>query len=110
MKFELEVYQGWMGCDPSTEPIALCKVAVNDMYEMILGHGCSSGIATEHPSEYVRHKRENFVSVGRRIQKKPASKNPTISPDVLGREIVVPRLASLGTTPSQGTRHALASV
>ena len=31
-------------------------------------------------------------------------------PDVLAQEIVVPRLASLGTTPSQGTRHALASV
>jgi len=28
MKFELEVYQGWMGYDPSTKPIALCKVAV----------------------------------------------------------------------------------
>ena len=33
-----------------------------------------------------------------------ASKNPIISldPDVLAQEIVVPRLTSLGTTPSQG--------
>jgi len=37
------------------------------------------------------------------------SDNPP-DPDVLAQEIVVPRLASLGTTPSQGTRHAVASV
>jgi hypothetical protein len=37
------------------------------------------------------------------------SDNPP-DPDVLAQEIVVPRLAPLGTTPSQGTRHAVASV
>jgi hypothetical protein len=34
-----KVYQGWMGCDPLTEPsLPLWEVTVNNMYEMNLGH------------------------------------------------------------------------
>jgi len=28
-----KVYQGWMGCDSTTESIALCKMAVNNKYD-----------------------------------------------------------------------------
>ena len=54
-------------------------------------------------SDHVSNRDKTSLPYG--LQTK-ASKNPTTSPDsdVLAQEIVVPRLVSLGTTPSQGIR------
>jgi hypothetical protein len=42
-----------------------------------------------------------------RYRRKPATTDNLADPDVLAQEIVVPRLASLGTTPSQANGPAV---